>query len=384
MKNKNDKGSDSKMTKIAIDAGHGSQTAGKRTPDGFREHWINVKTAYYCEQYLKSKGIETVRIGWNDTNSKDDADVSLSTRQKQIKNAKCDYSVSCHANAFGDGKTYNSASGVSTHIHSNLAYLNDSLRFSQCIQKRLVEGTKQKDRGVVRQSLAMCNCKTMGTKASCLVEIAFMTNKAEADLMKTDAFCKEQGEDIAKGICDYLGIKNSTTASSSTVIGSSNTSSILSTANTYIVQKGDTLSDIGSKTGIDWKTIADLNEIKTPYVIKVGQVLKLTMDNPNSSSSPTVSKKFMFNGLDYSLVFDPIYYTNKYPDLKKVFGANSTALFDHFCTYGMQEGRIATANFNVNVYKNTYADLRNAFGNNLPLYYKHYITNGYKEKRKCV
>ena len=38
------------MTKIAIDAGHGSQTAGKRTPDGYREHWINVKTAYYLEQ----------------------------------------------------------------------------------------------------------------------------------------------------------------------------------------------------------------------------------------------------------------------------------------------------------------------------------------------
>lgn len=299
--------------KIAIDAGHGSQTAGKRTPDGFREHWINVKTAYYCEQYLKSKGIETVRIGWNNTNSKDDADVSLSIRQKQIKNAKCDYSVSCHANAFGDGKTYNSASGVSTHIHSNSAYLNDSLRFGQCIQKRLVEGTKQKDRGVVRQSLAMCNCKTMGTKASCLVEIAFMTNKAEADLMKTEAFCKEQGEDIAKGICDYLGIKSSTEPVSSTTSG-----------------------------------------------------------------------KFIFEGLDYSLVFDPTYYSNKYPDLKAVFGTNSKSLFDHFCTNGMKEGRVASNNFNVTVYKNNYADLRNAFGNNLTLYYKHYITNGCKEKRKCV
>ena len=52
----------------------------------------------------------------------------------------------------------------------------------------------------------MCNCVAMGTNASCLVEIGFMTNKVEADLMKTDVFCKEQGEDIAKGICDYLGI----------------------------------------------------------------------------------------------------------------------------------------------------------------------------------
>ena len=33
-----------------------------------------------------------------------------------------------------------------------------------------------------------------------------MTNKAEADLMKTDAFCREQAEEVAHGICDYLGV----------------------------------------------------------------------------------------------------------------------------------------------------------------------------------
>ena len=194
------------MTKIAIDAGHGSQTAGKRTPDGYREHWINVKTAYYLEQALQKKGIQTIRVGWNDTNATDDADISLTARQKQIKSAKCDYSVSCHANAYGDGKTYNSAQGVSTHIHNNSACLNDSYKFAQHIQNRLVDGTKQKDKGVIKQALAMCNCKTMGTKASCLVEIGFMTNKVEADLMKTESFCREQGEDIARGIFDYLGI----------------------------------------------------------------------------------------------------------------------------------------------------------------------------------
>lgn len=194
------------MAKVAIDAGHGSNTAGKRTPDGYREHWINVKTAYYLEQALQKLGIQTVRIAWDDTNATDDTDVALATRQKQIKAAGCDYSVSVHANAFGNGSNYNSASGVSTHVSDKAAYLKDSVRFAQCIQKRIVQGTKQRDRGVVRQSLAMCNCPAMGTKASCLVEIAFMTHETEANLMKTEAFCKEQGEDIAKGIADYLGM----------------------------------------------------------------------------------------------------------------------------------------------------------------------------------
>lgn len=106
---------------------------------------------------------------------------------------------------------------------------------------------------------------------------------------------------------------------------------------------------------------------------------------PNYSNPPVTNKgKFYFEGLDYSLVFDPTYYANKYSDLKKAFGTNSTALFNHFCSNGMKEGRMGSANFDVNVYKNNYADLRNAFGNNLPLYYKHYITNGHAEKRKCV
>lgn len=45
---------------------------------------------------------------------------------------------------------------------------------------------------------------------------------------------------------------------------------------TYKVVSGDTLSGIGQKTGMNWRTIADLNGIKSPYIIRVGQVLKLT------------------------------------------------------------------------------------------------------------
>jgi hypothetical protein len=108
---------------------------------------------------------------------------------------------------------------------------------------------------------------------------------------------------------------------------------------------------------------------------------KLNVPTANASTS---SGKFLFENINYSLVFDPTYYANKYSDLKKAFGTNSTALFNHFCSNGMKEGRMASANFDVNAYKNNYADLRNAFGNNLPLYYKHYITNGHVEKRKCV
>lgn len=189
--------------KIAIDAGHGSNTAGKRTPDGFKEHWINVLCATYCEQALKRCGFETVRVGWNDMISSDDVDVSLTNRQKLVKNTGCNASVSFHANAYGSG--WNSAKGVETFYHSNASKAADSLMLAKLVQKRLIEGTTQVNRGVKKDALAMCNAKAMGTQASVLVEIGFMTNKEEAALMKTDAFCREQGEDVAHGICDYFG-----------------------------------------------------------------------------------------------------------------------------------------------------------------------------------
>lgn len=44
---------------------------------------------------------------------------------------------------------------------------------------------------------------------------------------------------------------------------------------TYTVKKGQTLSGIGKEVGMNWKDIAKLNNIKFPYIIRVGQVLRL-------------------------------------------------------------------------------------------------------------
>lgn len=107
--------------------------------------------------------------------------------------------------------------------------------------------------------------------------------------------------------------------------------------------------------------------------------------SPDPVTPPSsASGKYVFENRDYSRVFDPMYYSNKYPDLKKAFGTDVHSLFHHFCTYGMKEGRIASAAFNVNKYREYYADLRTAYGDNLSLYYTHYVTYGYRENRRCV
>lgn len=322
--------SDKMKYKVAIDAGHGSNTAGKRTPDGYREHWINVKCADYFNEAMKRCGIDTLKVAWNDTNATDDADVPLTTRQQQIKSAKCDISVSWHANASGDGKSYNSGQGIETLIHNNKSKVYDSGSLAIKVQNNLIKGTKQKNRGVKTQSLAMCNCPAMGTKASILIEIGFMTNEYEAGLIKSDAFCLECAEEAAQGVCKYLGVP--------------------------YVNSGATINNTNPNTN----------------------------DTTKNNTALTASQKLTYQGTDYSLVFDPTYYANKYADLKNAFGTDVTKLFDHFCNHGMKEGRIASNTFDVNKYREYYADLRNVFGHNLPAYYKHYIQFGHKEKRRCI
>ena len=209
--------------KINIDAGHGSNTAGKRTPpfpqdvkvndkiivkkgEQFREHIANVGVAFLLEQELKRCGFETFRTGWNDINAYDDPDTPLSDRQRAIAKADCDYSISIHFNAFGDGKTFNSANGVGIYIHDK--FIGQSEKLAKSVLNKLVEGTKQTNRGITKKALAMCNCNNMDVKGAILVELAFMTNLHEAtSMMANEKFWKECAVEICRGICEYTGVK---------------------------------------------------------------------------------------------------------------------------------------------------------------------------------
>lgn len=88
---------------------------------------------------------------------------------------------------------------------------------------------------------------------------------------------------------------------------------------------------------------------------------------------------------DYSAVFDVDYYYNTYADLRSAIGYDREALFGHFVTYGMQEGRRGNAGFDVKAYMANNPDLMQAFGlSDYTSYYLHYMTYGKKEGRIAV
>jgi N-acetylmuramoyl-L-alanine amidase len=203
--------------RIAVDSGHGSGTAGKRTikltkdigrfkkGEQVREHWICTHICKMLHDNLVGMGYAVVKSAWDDGIVTDDSDLPLANRQKLIKNARCDYSVSIHLNAYGDGIKYNSANGIEVLIHNDPTRVGDSYNMARYVLTEMLKGTKQKNRGVKTQALAMCNCKNLGVKGAILCECAFMTNQYEVETMITqEDFWRECAGEIADGINKYI------------------------------------------------------------------------------------------------------------------------------------------------------------------------------------
>lgn len=86
----------------------------------------------------------------------------------------------------------------------------------------------------------------------------------------------------------------------------------------------------------------------------------------------------------YRAVFDATYYYNAYPDVAAACGTDEEALFNHFVSFGVYEGRSASAAFNPQAYKQRYTDLQEAFGNDMAAYCRHYVTFGRAEGRNAA
>ena len=96
------------------------------------------------------------------------------------------------------------------------------------------------------------------------------------------------------------------------------------------------------------------------------------------------------NGVDYSSVYDPSFYLSNNEDIRSAFSKRSpagvvmiddTAVLRHFVSCGMAEGRRGSKSFDVLGYYNRYPDLRRAFGANLTALYGHYLGSGRAEGR---
>ena len=99
-----------------------------------------------------------------------------------------------------------------------------------------------------------------------------------------------------------------------------------------------------------------------------------------------------YDGVDYSPVYDPLFYIGNNNDLKtafsKTYGSieliDFKALLRHFVSCGMSEGRATKEGFDLTSYYYANEDLRAAYGLDLKRYYRHYVDYGRKEGRVCT
>ena len=176
------------MKKIIIDAGHGPETAGKRSPDGtLREFHFNEATAIHVKKLLTTEGFTVI---FSHDNS---CDVTLSERISLANKLRVSAFISIHANAFGND--WNQAQGIETYTCLNPS--ETSTRMANLVQQALIMRTGRKNRGVKKGDFAVLRETTM---PAILVECGFMTNKKEADLLKSLEYQQQCAQAIVFGV----------------------------------------------------------------------------------------------------------------------------------------------------------------------------------------
>lgn len=252
---------------IALDAGHGMTTAGKRCLKSIdqnetREWWLNDRIMDKVESALAEYDCAVVRCD-DTTGAKD---VSLSARVHTANSANADIFISMHHNAGLNGR---SGGGTVVFYHSGNTEQTKAVKLYNAITARtgLVGNRSSKIVGTDQKSLYVVR----NTKMSAfLIENGFMDGPDDVPVILSE----EHAEKTAQGVVDFLIEELSLVKrGQQTVAGKPQESN---ESHPYVtVSKGDTLSKIGAKFGVDWKEIAAVNSIDSPYTIHVGQKLRI-------------------------------------------------------------------------------------------------------------
>lgn len=181
--------------KIMIDAGHGPDTPGKRSPDGrIREFHFTSAVAEEVKQRLIMDGHMVF------FSHQSDQDVPLYERTLLANRLNADLFISIHANAMGH--TFNDANGIETFTYTHPQKVSQQL--AAAVQQSLILVTGRKNRGVKQADFAVLRDTQM---PAILVECGFMTHKIEVELLKSLAYRKRCAQGICFGIACFINQK---------------------------------------------------------------------------------------------------------------------------------------------------------------------------------
>lgn len=173
--------------KITLDPGHGGNDPGAVGPSGTKEKDIALSVARLIPKFLPD-GVKAVFTRTQDV------DISLEERTKIANDAKAACCVSIHCNGYKNPKPH----GTETWHYPNS---ERGERLANALQSRLVTMLGLVDRGVKQAGFYVLKHTQM---PAALVELAFITNPEEEQLLVRDDFQEQAARAVALGISDYL------------------------------------------------------------------------------------------------------------------------------------------------------------------------------------
>lgn len=185
--------------KVVIDAGHGKNTPGKRTPAGEREWTFNDVVARAAIAELnKYANVDVLRVDDPTGNS----DVPLNTRTARANSWGGSVYVSIHHNA-NTGK-WGTWTGVETFVYTATTSTDGSMKLANAVHPRLVKAMGLKDRGIKKANFAVIRQSKM---PAILTEGGYMDSTIDIVKMRNQAVLRGAGVAIAQGIVAYAGLK---------------------------------------------------------------------------------------------------------------------------------------------------------------------------------
>ena len=195
------------MFKIALNAGHGLYTAGKRClktldPKETREWTLNARICEKIEFKLKAySGYELIRL--DDRTGK--TDVALKTRTNKANAANVDFYLSIHHNAGVNG---GSGGGIVAIVYTSASA--KSVEWQKDLYNNLIKHTGLKgnrSQPLAKQNLHECRESNM---PCVLLELGFMDSKTDVPVILTDDFAEKCATAIVEVLAEKGGLKKVT------------------------------------------------------------------------------------------------------------------------------------------------------------------------------
>lgn len=187
---------------IAIDAGHGLTTSGKRCmkaidPSETREWWLNNRIADRLEVLLASYDCKIIRVD-DTTGAKD---ISLANRVKAANNGKADVYISIHHNAGVNGGV---TGGTEVYYCSSKA---ERQKQATALYNALMDKTGLRgNRSTPVKNYGFYVCKNTKMPAF-LIENGFMDSKTDVPIILTSGHAERTAQGILRFLVEQFGLK---------------------------------------------------------------------------------------------------------------------------------------------------------------------------------